>query len=197
MFRDNTTQLIIEKNFDAQATNASNEVVFGIKRVSVRRNKNHEGCNFYGLKDLKRTNSIEIIMRGGNEEVLVDLPNLMLDRIAKYMSEKEHISGLFDCASFAHAANGIPYEFSKLKNENWIREDFDRDTMRPGDTVAICDSSTDDNHQFVHFAIYVGDDLYLSKFGSSGPLIVANVDEMKAGFSGDFVRKMVPNYPNK
>jgi hypothetical protein len=34
---DRLTQLIVEKNLNGEATNASNEVTFGVKLVSVRR----------------------------------------------------------------------------------------------------------------------------------------------------------------
>ncbi|HEV7736655.1 MAG TPA: hypothetical protein VGO47_04690, partial [Chlamydiales bacterium] len=43
----------------------------------------------------------------------------------------------------------------------------------------------------VHFAIYLTNGVYLSLFGTNGPLIIANLDEMKIAFGGATAYKLI------
>lgn len=152
------------------------------------------GYDYYKLKDLSQTRAISITLREKDEEKEVELPEDMLQRMASYLAEKNSTNGngKFDCASFAHAVNGVPYEYTKYDPSKWNQSNFSSNDMSAGDTIAIVDTEAPYANQYTHFVIYLGDGLYISKFGSSGPLIVSDVDEMKKGFHGDTVYKLEP-----
>ncbi|KKR69735.1 MAG: hypothetical protein UU12_C0038G0012, partial [Candidatus Woesebacteria bacterium GW2011_GWA2_40_7b] len=184
------TKLIIEKDTDLNAQNSSNKHNFEIKGISILRgDSNRGGYDYYKLKDLSQTRAISITLREKDEEKDVELPEDMLQNMANYLANKNNITGHFDCASFAHAANGIQYESPNYNPSNWIQSEFDGN-INPGETVIIEDK--DKPNMFNHFAIYLGDDLYISKFGGAGPLIVSDLDAMKKGFDGDSVFKLKP-----
>lgn len=81
--------------------------------------------------------------------------------------------------------NGVDYLFGKFDNQKWVVEKLDVSSLKIGDTIII----GRDRQTLTHFAIYIGEGLYLSKFGSSGPLIVTDIPAMKIGFGGDEVFK--------
>ncbi len=184
------TKLIIEKDTNLNAENTDSKQTFAIKGMSVLRgDSNRGGYDYYKLKDLSQTRAISVTLREKDEEKDVELPEDMLQNMANYLANKNNITGHFDCASFAHAANGIPYESPKYDPSNWVQSDFDGN-INPGETIIMEDKNKP--NLFNHFAIYLGDGLYISKFGSSGPLIVSDVDGMRKGFGSDKVFKLKP-----
>ena len=188
------TKLIIEKDKNLSAKNASSKQIFKVKGVSLLRgDSNRRGYDYYKLKDLAETRAISITLREKDETKDVEMPEDMLDRMADYLSNMNSTNGngRFDCVSFVQAVNGIPYEYTKYDPSKWNQSNFNGD-VKVGDTIAIVDSDAPQANQYTHFAIYLGDGLYISKFGFSGPLIVSDVDEMKKGFHGDTVYKLEP-----
>lgn len=190
---EKVTRLIIEKDVDYKAVNNSNNVNFGVKSIVLSRNEsvNSEGFSYYKLRDLSNTKRLRILLRESDEEREVMLPEEMLVRMTQYLQRENSLQSPFDCASFAHYANGIPYVFSHFDPSFWNVEAFAESSMKPGDTVAIHNGG-DRLEDITHFAIYLGDGLYISKFGTAGRLIVSNIDEMKKGFAGEDVVKVSP-----
>lgn len=189
------TRLIIEKDAVERATNESSGKGFQVNAISISRSDQNQGYDYYRLKDLSNTKFLSVFLREQDQTKEVALPEVMLERMAYYMANKAKMKGPFDCVSFAHMINGIPYEFGKYNSANWEMTPFNG-YLNVGDTISICNSDSESRRDN-HFAIYVGDGLYLSKFGGPGPLIVTDLTEMKKGFDGDLVYKMKPLFSDR
>ena len=199
------TKFIIEKE-DVRAINMSNEVQFATKNFTVGRNNTIQPFDFYKISNLSNTQGVEVVMRSGTGLERIDLPDEMLKRIAQYIRDEsgEPLKD-FDCASFAHYVSGVPYEFGNFDPQKWnVHPLPDESNFKPGDIVMIV--STDNPSSFeankiVHFAVYLNSGLYISKFGRTGKLIVASLEEMKKGFQGNYAYQVtlkdgaVPTYP--
>jgi len=184
------TKLIIERE-DVTAENSSSQQCFNVKSLDLGRSKINKPYNYYCLSNLSRTDSIQVLMRNDQGLKNIHLPEQMLSNIARFIREdSKPREERFDCASFVHFVNDVPYQFGNCQAKNWnMRLLSDENNLKPGDTIAIAKIDNPNNfsdEDITHFAIYLGDSLYLSKFGSKGKLIVANLEEMKKGFGGEY-----------
>ena len=146
--------------------------------------------SFFKMHNLSNTQKLEILMKKDGKLHTVALPTTTLERIAEYLRKSSSESWPdIDCSGFAHFANGIPWKAGVFDLNRWNMTILDEETMlRPGDTVCITQSSPSAAHRMgniVHFAIFLGEGLYLSKFGMHGPLIVTTLEEMERGYHGD------------
>lgn len=117
----------------------------------------------------------------------------MLDRITKFISSGLNSLGKdHDCASFAHAANGISYTFADFDPNKWNFSSFSDSDIKAGDTILITGEPEITSQDFKHFAIYLADGLYLSKFGETGNLIVNDLPSLKKLFDGDNIHLAAP-----
>lgn len=187
---EKATKLIIERE-DGIAENSDSQQRFEVKLLNLGRSQIDKPYSYYRLSNLSRTDSVQVLMRTDQGLKNIHLPEQMLSNIARFIREdSKPREERFDCGSFAHFINDIPYQFSNYRAESWdMRLLNDENNLKPGDTIAL--TKTDNPNDFsdgdiTHFAIYLGDSLYLSKFGSKGKLIVANLEEMKKGFGGDY-----------
>ncbi|MFA6393728.1 MAG: hypothetical protein WCW25_02565 [Patescibacteria group bacterium] len=184
------TKLIIERE-DGTAENSSSKQRFDVKLLNLGRSQINKPYSYYRLSNLSRTDNIQVLMRTDQGLKNIRLPEQMLSNIARFIREdSKPREERFDCASFAHLVNDIPYEFGNYQAKNWdMRLLSDENNLKPGDTIAIANTDNPNNFSngdITHFGIYLGDSLYLSKFGNKGKLIVANLEEMKKGFGGDY-----------
>ena len=107
------------------------------------------------------------------------LPEKVKKQILKYFNSG--YSGPCDCNCFAHYVNEVDFEFGRLKNSSWITSEISTEAiLSPGDTIMIGKSE----NEITHLAVYLGEGLYLSKFGTFGGLIVTTLRGMKMGFGG-------------
>lgn len=145
------------------------------------------------LRDLSRTEDLTLQLKSGEELIDVELPPEMVERLSQYLSSDEYpFEKDFDCTSFVHWMIGEPYtygqgiDFSKF----WIRPVESENMLKPGDAVyffpdfpsvdsdmlnAFIETMPDKVQHFVvsilkrkksgHAAIYLGNGLFLSKFG--------------------------------
>ena len=139
--------------------------------------------------DLSNTQSVEVLMRSETGFERITLPEKMLERIAQYIRE-ESKSPLkdFDCSSFVHFVADVPHEFAHFDAEKWNITPLDESALKAGDIAMIVDTDNPasfETSKIMHLAIYLGSNLYISKFGDSGKLIIANMEEMKKGFNGN------------
>lgn len=186
------TRFTIDKSSsDRLALNKSKEAMFAHKDIRLDRGR-EKTLSYHDINDLSRTLAIEISIKEGSEKKIVQLPSEMLARMAEYIRMQNNIKGGFDCSSFVHFVNGIPYDLGNLKIENWEHSPLEEKKLEPGSTIMITESKDGINHQPTHLAIYLGNGLYLSKFGRKGNLIATDLAEMKKGFGGEFVFKMIP-----
>ncbi|NTW46264.1 MAG: C40 family peptidase [Candidatus Moranbacteria bacterium] len=188
------TRFIIEKGKKHDAENQDSGSLFKVHQIRVGRNNPDGSASYYKLSDLSNTDRIEISMRDRNGTRDIDLPEEMLGKIAAFIREDHRREGKFDCSSFVHLANGIPHEFGSMVISKWDVSDFDEGTLAPGDSVMI---SKDREHMNVtHLALYLGEGLYLSKFGNAGKLIVATMKNMKKAFEGKYAFHIRPKNPD-
>ncbi len=188
------TRFIIEKGKKHDAENLDSGRMFKIYQIRVGRHNPNGSADYYKLSDLSNTDQIEISMRDQSGTRDINLPEEILGKIAAFIREDHRREGKFDCSSFVHFANGIPYEFGSLVISKWDVSDFDESQLLPGDSVMI---SKDPEHTDVtHLALYLGEGLYLSKFGNGGKLIVTTMRNMKKAFEGKYVFRIQPNNPD-
>ncbi len=113
----------------------------------------------------------------------------MNERILDYLRVGGPASSPFDCFCFVHSLNGLDFPFARFDLREWQVEKLaDESSVKIGDTIM----TGHDVRSFTHLAIYIGDGVYLSKFGVSGPLIVADIPAIKTGFGGEELFKVVP-----
>lgn len=123
---------------------------------------------------LKKIISVEVIIRKGDAESVVSLPYIELNNLAAFLRDE----GTMNCASFV----------SKIKED--FRADFnlfedewpliENQPLYPGDVVAL---GEDGNcTKAIHYAIYLGEDLYLSRYNMTGILVVSSLKKMEDAF---------------
>ncbi len=187
---EKTTEMLIH-NEDILSIEATNPPVnFKGKGVFLRRN----GLKFHGyyrLADLSRTDDLRIIEIDDDKHVVeTKLPREMVDRISKFLQQEKELIPRFDCHSFVHYCHDIPFIKGYLDWEYWNILKSEETALEVGDAVFLSSSNTLEG--VVHSAIYMGNGRYLSKFGSSGKLVVTDLDNMKKGWSGDILFRAKP-----
>ncbi|MCB0318178.1 MAG: C40 family peptidase [Bdellovibrionales bacterium] len=119
------------------------------------------------------------------------LPSKQTEKLRRYLLYGAP-SKPFDCASFAHYMLDIPFEFASFENDHWNAAQASPETFYPGAVVAIGSSSYFSRKKITHFSIYLGDGLFISKFGVFGTLVITNLEEMKKAFGGKYVFMLEP-----
>lgn len=169
------------------------------RSLGLSRNQDRMLFSYYKLSNLSGTKKLEVLMESDHGIEKVELPERMLDNIARFLREdskprKED----FDCASFAHFVNDLPYEIGAYDPDAWKFERLESEKqLKAGDTVFI--TRSEDNWKTIdiaHAAIYLNKGLYISKFGVSGKLVVTTLEEMKKMFDGQYAVQAIPN-PDK
>lgn len=188
------TKLVIEKD-NIAASNSENGLAMQVRDLTIGGGQVDGHFSYYRLSNLSRTDNIQVLMRTGSGLKNISLPEKMLSNIAKYIQGEHNRKEDTDCAYFVHYAKGIPYKFGHFKTKSWnINLLSNEDALNPGDIIIIAQTENPvqfTNHDITHFAIYLGDSLYLSQGGKNQKLIVASVEEMKKGFGGNNFYKAI------
>jgi len=125
----------------------------------------------------------------GGKRKSIDLPELMKVKLVEYIRNggppKELLNGAsecrFDCNSFVHYVTGVSYEYGKFSTDSWtVARIDDQNPIQVGDVILIGYSPKEINH----VAINIGDDLYISKFGASGPVLVTDLTTLQMAYGG-------------
>lgn len=187
-----TTRLVIEKNLGLKLNTESGQPMEA-KQISIGR-RYFTSQSYYNLKNLSKTERVEVLIRDSNEIYRADLPEKMLDRLADFIREKENIQECFDCSSFVYGLNDIPNLSEEPISDKWrVQRIAGESQLIPGDSVMILGDKTEKGFEVEHFAIYIGEGLYLSKFGDEGPMIAATREEMQNFYGKDgFACKITP-----
>lgn len=197
--KNGLTKLVIDKQIDAIATNSDSKVDFKVRDIYMSRNLLNKGYALYRITDLSNTVGIEIYLKDGKNFNKVSLPTTMTEYIAQFVKEMHKKRSDYDCGAFVHAAFGLTSDKSRDRSKSvinmsdWELSSYSPNKITPGDAILIKNVSKkykDIEHTNRHYAIYLGDGLFLSKFGTSGTLIACTIDEMKSGFDGNDVYKM-------
>ena len=185
------TKLKFSTNLTVNAMNADGNLKFKASDILLARSEINPGFSYYSLDNLDNTKNILMEVDGK----LVDFPQNMTKKLEYYFKEQNNIQESFDCGSFAHLLNSIDYDWPHFKSEKFNIEQMDNEMLnklQTGDTVFISKFNNPENYGITHFAIYLSDGLYISKFGNSGKLIVTNMENMKKGFGGKYMFKSTP-----
>ena len=186
------TRLIIEKDIDVCATGPDQKPLSGIKGISISRDKSNPGYDYYKLLYLSRTKKVSIILREKDEGKEIKLPSDMLQRMAEYLAKKAKMKEPFDCASFVHAINGIPYDYGHFYPHKWEITDLNN-SMDVGSSVAFTKRAfLFEKNKYTHLAIYLGDGLYLSKNGTDNALFVTDIDTLRKLYGNGKIYKLKP-----
>lgn len=188
------TRFIIDLTNPVEAENTESGAESTIYNIGMSRKGGDASASYYGLSDLSRTEKLEIFIRSEDGTEQVALPEDMLERVAAFIREDHAREEEADCSSFVHFVNDIRYEFGQFIPEKWEISDFDEQASVPGDAVMI---SRDPEHADVtHFALYLGEGLYLSKFGIGGKLIATTMEAMNGMYEGNHAFLIRPRNPD-
>lgn len=188
-----TTRLIIEPSSNMIGNRVDTGKKFLIKGITLGRSNREGSISYYRLSDMSKTTSVEVLMRAGERLENVSLPENILKNIAQYLRENPSEKGSFDCFSFVHYVNGIPYVFGEFRFKPWdIRHLTHTKNLNPGDTIFIAKSRWPKNTDITHFGIYLNNGLFISKFGDLGKLIVTDLEQMKKAFGGRHIFQARP-----
>ncbi|MDZ4082466.1 MAG: NlpC/P60 family protein [Bdellovibrionales bacterium] len=129
----------------------------------------------------------------GGKRFSIELPNAMKARLVEYIRNggppKKGLEGSneirsecrFDCNSFVHYVTGVSYEYGKFSTDQWTLSRIDyQNPIQLGDVILIGYGDREINH----VAINIGDDLYISKFGASGPVLVTDLTTLQMAYGG-------------
>lgn len=179
------------------ATNLENNLVFPIRGVTVELRSdspseilfsiylcqlNHESATHF--KELDKKTKVQIFFEQDN--VTTTLPDEMSSNFVNFLKHyKPKNNPIYCCINFAYE---MLYGRGVIKNDNSpddfnesLRDLFSEEKLNCGDIVYLYDASK----SYVHYAIYIGQNEYLSLFGRSGPLIITSLDAMKKGFGAN------------
>lgn len=192
----NSTKLIVEREtFTGKVSGNPEEMQ--LRKLAVGRTNVRKPPYFFQLDNLSRTKRVQVLMRneGGLKEV--PLPEEMLEKLAEYLRSSLNKSPEeFDCAAFVNYMHGIPYTPGSFEPGRWDIVPLSVDmALHIGEIVFIADTqgqTLTNALQIQHYAIYIGDDLYLSQFGIGMKLIVASLEEMKKGYACDSAFLLLP-----
>lgn len=124
-----------------------------------------------------KSDTVDFIMEDSNHnERTLDLPVKMKQRFIDYFRHSSEP---------AYNCYGYVLHLNDWQDTGLNEMDFDRrlvegvNDLKSGDTIAITQKSTNGGRMPMHYAIYLGDGLFLSKMGAGGRIIVNSFETMK------------------
>lgn len=154
-----------------KALNAGKERVYPLRL--------HKECKF----DSNTILTLQITEQNRNNRIVPLLgpqSRKILEYLGKDLEEKER-----DCGDFVQAIAVAPSAASELNADNLFQNRDQDHLFKPGDVIALYDMIDNcDQITFKHFALALGDGLYLSKFGRGGNLGVMRLQDMRSVWGG-------------
>lgn len=119
-------------------------------------------------------------LANGTRRVL-DVPLWLRNALRDYIRGGGPPSRPFDCNCFAHLLNGVAYKFESFQTRLWSLEQVvDPSLIRVGDTLLLGYSQ----REITHVAVNIGAELYISKFGVDGPVLVTTLEALQVIYGG-------------
>lgn len=187
--------LTLEYNFNDEINKRKMQAFYPVLLMNQNEYLLHE-LETVRTEDKKKTYKKVNFLFTAKRKESITLPEPLNSNLINYIRGiPERIN--YDCNRFVHFLNGVKYSRTKHISKRWkielisndidqfINSDFEFIT---GDTILIGKSY----NEIAHAAIYLGDGLYLSKVGDTGPLVIASVDEMRKGFGGHQIYLIKP-----
>lgn len=182
--KEQITKILISQKEQQREFNISNMALWNSQRTLVGRNRPPH-TNLSVLEKITRIQQLEIAIQGRFFKKQVRLPNEIQDRLVEYFKYQPDQMELYDCVSFVYFIKRMPYEYGNFDINQWNFTPIKNERiLRIGDVILITEGPLE-NLLFRHMAIYIGDGIYMSKFGTTGGIIFATLEEMNTGFSGN------------
>lgn len=87
-----------------------------------------------------------------------------------------------DCTHFArYVTNNLETDWKHFEQVVIYDQNPDK-YLKPGDLIAIANAK-----QLTHFAVYLGNNLFLSRYGTGGPVLITSLDHMLEFYQSDLV----------
>lgn len=178
-----------------KALNTDINSYFEIRTAFVRDSTGTYPLDRYRNPSLADGDQIRIFIvdsKGGNTQVVLS-PSVKA-RLLEYFRVWPPVEP-FDCNGFVHFINDVPFKFCSFDFSRWRLSPYsDGVVIKAGQSILIghsvpgtAGSSQPVFQSSTHLAVYLSDGLFLSKFGTTEGLIVADLVAMKRGFGGDSV----------
>jgi hypothetical protein len=186
-----TVRLIVQEGI-AEGYNIESRARFEIRYTTIKDSSGEHGLHEHETVEGDVPSNLEIVIKSQGEDVVVTLPSNLQSKLLEYLTSGAP-SEPFDCSSFVHFLYNIEYQFAHFDASKWdINVLASEEELAIGQAILINESDSDYSKNITHLAIYMGEGLYLSKFGRSGKLIVATLESQKVGFGGDTAWSMTP-----
>jgi len=150
--------------------------------VSVRQNRKIREMQILALqeKPFDPDVPLEIRVRKNEEHTLLRLPEPLSQNFIRFLNEAP-CRDQHDCASFVHDLLGLPYTFgSGFLDRDWDYYDLEPGgEVPPGLPLVQCTEGW-----LSHTSISLGSQLFISKSGNGGPILISTLEVMKEIWGG-------------
>ena len=140
--------------------------------------------NNTSLYDISIPNNINITINNDFNELKLDnnIKTRLIEMINKYIKQPNFD---FDCLSFVHYYKNWAYLFGNYNDTKYNKTEFNKDNLKINDVIIF--NNDNDN---IHACIYLCNDLYVSKIGTSGPIVFTNFNEIKKAYNSTIYYKI-------
>lgn len=173
-------QLIISLDEESLLSHASVGMIHR-KKIEIRDKFSGKILDYYtDNPDLSGLAEIEIVIKKGVMEKSISWPYMDLENLKNFFRGKEAAN----CAGLVNLIKGNNVADFRLFEKNWFP--VENNSLVAGDIIAL--SKDVDSSSADHYAVYLGEDLYLSKYGAIEKLIVVTLEEMKSNHKSKSAR---------
>ena len=202
LFSDNNERNHKRVNCGSFSFNNKNYTTENLLPALQRDEINH--CPLHFLRQLNfsiQDDRLEILLYDNNNAnpVLINLPNEIATSILKYLSNDIQDENR-NCFDFFKEAFFSDININKNGNDIFsyvqISSLSPKDHLNPGDGVALFSNKPSGQTKIKHYAIALGQNLYISKLGGGGYLVVQDMQSMLniCGCEGFYKINLSNNY---
>ena len=182
--------LVIRTNKEWCAENVDIHEFFKTYQVFLKHN--NSSTPLYQHNQIKNVSDLNVLLKNAFSKQKITLPYIVKQNLLTLLKKPNlRLFPTFCCVDF------INFLFGQLEEKNtfsvpcWdIYEISSTSDLTLGDAIYLSKGN-----QITHFALYISDNVYLSLFGTNGPLIITSLGEIKKGFDGNSVYKISPKNP--
>jgi hypothetical protein len=194
---DNWTTKIVIENALWTVKNIESWTECNVNILTIFRKKLHVNL-FHRFSNLSNAKKVEIFLRKWKLLEKVELSEEMLTKISEFIRFELSEKQVRDCIAFAHFINWVDYtiwdSFEKyVERWNWIDKIDEESSLKVWDTIMIIENNIEEKwFKVTHFATYLWNWLYLSKFWDIWNLMVTSLEEMKKFFCWNIIFRVNP-----
>ena len=167
-------QLIVSLNEESPLSHETVGIIHRNK-IEIRDKFSGDVIDYYGDNpDLSGVAEVEIVIKDGAMEKSIAWPYMDLNNLVNFFRGRK----VSNCAGFVNMIKGKEVADFRLPESDWIP--IESNSPGVGDVVAL--SEEKNCSKAGHYAIYLSDDLYFSKYGAVEKPIIATMEEMQSKF---------------